>query len=411
MAAGPLALAAGIAGCANSNGVGAYIASVSSGATSLATLPTTTGAVSSGSSSLTLSRDSARISSGVLEPFAASTGLKLTAVSTTSFSGKSRGLCETSRLIRDTFRDGARPDKILCYVGVLDKKGLWGSGVNVYDGANHAFSLTNNGTEQLRFKLNIQKTNGVITSFKGFTCETQSGSMTQDEYIGMSIANGVANITAVDTYAASGNSNVTRATTTGNYGSSGWTSKSLTVQNVGSFTYGGTTNSQTSSATINQGSSSITLSAWMKGNYGTQPYETDVYGVIQGLNMSKLTTFAIGDGSVLMTGSYNNSNFASSQGASWLGDTLAAVTPASSGANYSLAAAGSIPTSSTITSSSIGLSAANGETWDCSGTTTVDMSSLFVGATGSSPTDADMLACDAKYSFTDTNWADCSSAL
>ena len=107
-----------------------------------------------------------------------------------------------------------------------------------------------------------------------------------------------------------------------------------------------------------------------------------------------------------MTGTYNGSSFANSVSASWNGDTLAAVTPASSGSLFATAAAGTIPTSTNL---SVGFK--TGETWDCSTTTSIDMSSLFVGSTNGQPTDADMAACDAKYSFTDTGWADCSNAL
>lgn len=297
---------------------------------------------------------------------------------------KSRGMCESGAILKNVLREAAGPDKILCYLGVMESNGAFTAS---YDGTDKYYEVAGAGEgAALKVKFNITTdTNGNISNFKMWTCDDGS---TQSEYISVVNTNGSINMRTIHYHTGSGFTFRNIATATGNYNSSsGWTSKTMTVSLRG--TGSSPSFDESGYASITQGASTATLSAFRTGSYSSSNYVQAMYSVMGILNTGSMNTFAVGDGSVKFDGAYNSSTLPGSPATvSWLGDDQSIVSPASNGDHYTAANSGSLPTPSTQTPNFAG-----DEVWDCSS------SSGFtsVSITGNSTIQTGLSACDTQF--------------
>lgn len=408
-----------LAGCSSDSSTSSDSAS-STG--SISSVPKATGPVNgTGASALeAASAMQSGLSSSSVHAAAATTGVKLTAWNKSSrwTSSTSRAMCETGSLMRDAFDGAMQPDKIACYVGAIQSAGLFGS-TTVDSGEYIYFKLKNlpdSASYQPRIKMKIVKTSGAITTFEMFSCFDNSTGTTQTEYLNSVISDGSVAITAKNIGSQGTSSWGSSTSVSGAVDSSyNWNSKSITV----SRSYSDTANSATFSqnAEITQKTSNFVLSGYNKGSWGTgvnkQIWTNAFYTVIQGLNMTTPKAVALGDGSGKYSMNYclnpqggggtscNGSETTKFSGTgldSWDGDTYAKLGTASSGAYYSTANAGSVPSSTPDVSVSFG----TGQTWDCTASSFVEVD-LSNFANTSTTLGAAISSCDAKYSFQNDN--------
>ncbi len=348
----------------------ATTSSSSSAISSIASLPASTGEVVS----------SALMAKPMIEALATTGETFATAGSNAWTSSHSRCFCESIGLSRDLFAEASQPDQIMCYMGVMNDKGMFSN--STYDGTYHYFELTNMSdgppsTPVIKVKVD-KNSDGRISSFEMFMCFGATVGV-QTGYIKMTIATDgtTTNITKwIDTFGVMSFS--TDVTATGKINSSGdWTSKQIVANR---FFNDGSSNDSGMSVTLTQTSTDITLSGSFEGNFGTQSFNDQYYAVTQILNASKMSTLAFGDGSCKFNITYTDSSDASNDYTSgnitesWLGDTRAIVTPATDGAKYAAADAGTMPAVVTVTAVTFDAD----QTWDCAagtgGFTTLDFS-------------------------------------
>lgn len=385
---------------------------------SIAALPKATGAVTAASSSARVANlDLSRLEHEWENSAKATTGKKLSSLASVTWdSSTSRALCETGAIVKNVYREASSPDKVLCYVGVMEKLKLFTSS---YDGTDKYYALTGAGANSsMKLKFNIAKdTNNGIKTFKMWACENST--TTNDQFLSESMTNGNASVISVHngenqsdlasfTYSS-------RATVAGAVDSTGaWTSKTLTNGVSAVLTIATLTYAENVYASIAQSSSALSINAFRSGTFSAPnvtpvTFNGQIYASVQGLKMDKLSTFALGDGSAVYKASYGTCGDACtfSGTSSWNGDTLANLSTASTGDHYATVSGGTLPTISTPVT---GYTSTD-EQWDCTAPsatpfTTVELTKI----TGDSAGAVSMAACDAQYGLDDTNFVDCEEA-
>ncbi|MBY0315968.1 MAG: hypothetical protein K2Q26_10635 [Bdellovibrionales bacterium] len=315
----------------------------------------------------------------------ASAGVVITNPGTFS-SGMSLQLCENVNLLKEILREASQPDKILCYMGAMKASGVIPGNVNLSDGETKYVRLTNLPAESQSFRIKktsrensqpivrfrIQKTNGVVTSFKMHSCfDGTPSSPTQSEYISQVFSGGIATVTSKYIGSESTQSYGSEMTATGNF-SNAWDSKNISGQRF--FSDGGQSNKMT--INMDQFSNQIEMSIAMQGVFGSDSFTNLFFTVAQLIGTSP-STFAIGDGSSKVDMSFDQGNNGSIQHSdtatySWNGDTRMNITPASNGTYFTSAATGSVPAAPGAPSA---ITFTGDEAWDCtvpSGATVID---------------------------------------
>ena len=405
-------LAASVAGCGKSKPVAAGTGVT--GVTSVSGLPKSTGPVA-GLKASVLRQEG-------LVTAKATQGILLSDLGTVQWSGKSRPYCESGRQIREAIKGAADGDKTLCYIGLMGKYKLFNG--DIYDGTSKYYTLNNmsaafdtqhappsNFVPRVKFK--IQKSNsGTISKFEMFSCFNQNpgGSMIQDSYNNMDLSNPAAvSINAVSSGSGNNYTYGNRFTVKGAIdANSAWTSKTLSATSSDTMSGQGFTGTYGSSISIQQFADRFDLTGYMMGTYGTQTFTANMAAIIQGINMDKISTMALGDGSAKYSLSFANS----AQGGqtynqvgvnSWNGDSAAALTPSTSGDYYTDVNAkvlGSVGSPS--------VSFAQSEVWDCnpeSAFAQADFSSL--SSDDLPKLKADFAACEASYGGENNSWVNC----
>lgn len=365
--------------------VGLAIAQMSCGSSTstsgINSLPKATGAVSSTGSSQILP--------------AATSGTPIKNFENITWNGgRSRGMCESGAILKGVLREAAGPDKILCYIGVMESNGAF---IASYDGTDKYYEIAGAGEGgALKVKFNITSDGaGGISNFKMWTCDDGT---TQSEYISVVNTNGSIDMRTVHYHSNGGFTFRNIATASGTYtAGSGWTNKTMAVSMRG--TGSSPSFDESAYASITQGASSATISAYRKGSYSSANFVQAMYAVTEILSTGSMNTFSVGDGSVKFDGAYNSSTLpGSASTVSWTGDDQGIVSPASNGDNYSSANSGSLPTPSTLTPNFAGA-----EVWDCTssgGFTAVDISSNTAINSGISSCNT-QFAADDDRSFID----------
>jgi hypothetical protein len=345
----------------------------------------------------------------------ATTGVVLNNPGTFS-SGMSLQMCENVNLLKEIMREASQPDKILCYMSAMKSAGVIPASVNLADGELKYVRLTNLPMEVQSFRVKktsrdnsqpivrfrIQKTNGVVTSFKMHSCfDGTPSSPTQSEYISQVFADGIATVTSKNIGTESTQSFGSEMTATGNF-SNAWDTKNISGQRY--FSDGGQSNKMT--INMDQFSNQIEMSIAMQGIFGSDSFTNRFFTVAQLIGTSP-STFAIGDGSSKVNMSFdqgNNSSIEHSDSAtySWNGDTRMNITPATSGTYYTSANTGTVPAAPGAASP---ITFSGEDAWDCtvpSGTTVIDANFTVGGLTIVNGMDA----CNQRYGD-GGNWISC----
>jgi hypothetical protein len=385
--------AAFLSACGSSGSSGSSTAALNS----IATLPAATGPVGGASSSSV-----AAVSESGVSLLAAAAGVKVAGTSlATAFPAsttKSRAMCEIGNVLRETYTRAGQADKILCYVGKMEKAGLFTG--NLYDGADHYFELTMNGSIAGRVKLNIAKAaSGAITKFTEASCFGSGGPPTsQTEYVSLDISNPAAvSMTAINadahSYTPPGGtaSNQTfngRTVVAGALSGTTWTSKTITMDGAFSTT-GAFTGSGGNHIVVGQSSTGFTINSFNKGTFPAGGFQGGCPAVsmnftnnfkafVQGIGMDSLTNLALGDGAG--RASFSNSptasdgvtvpggcsTFTQTAIGSWLGDTQMST---GSNAFTAQATASALDLSNSDLVSSGGLAFSGSQVWNCSAAT------------------------------------------
>jgi hypothetical protein len=227
---------------------------------------------------------------------------------------RSSGLTSVAANVQNAFLGVSLQDKILCHLGVAE------SVVNpTYDGSDHFYTIEGLGvgSSPVSLRANISKAgDSSINSFKLWTC--QDGSQTS--FINIANSSGTMTMTSVST--------VGRASITGSFDAkNGWSSKEITAESRKGNTWYKNILVQSKKDLILKSASSSYWSAGVDNGFNTGTS----YARIQLVNPSKLSTLALGDGSLKWM---TFSNFASGNGSgedSWLGDLGASISPNSLG--------------------------------------------------------------------------------
>lgn len=362
-------------------------------------LPEVTGPVSSNAP--------ASIRPNKLNAFAATTGVALSSVETSTFTGKSLQMCENVNYIKEVLREAAGPDKILCYMGKMKETGVLPSSLNIGDGAVHYIKLTNlessSGNSSPRVKFQIVKNGSSIETFKMWSCFSgTSDAPTQSEYISQTFSGTNVTVVTKNTGSESGVSYGSSMSATGTFESGSWTSKNIT----GNRYYNSGSSSNGMSINLDQYANTLSMQIAMGGVYGSSSFSNRFFTVVEILNGSKLSTIAIGDGSTKYTMSYDANNdstpeFSETSVKSWNGDTQTNLSTASDGSLYTSANAGTVPSAPSATA----VTFSGDEAWDC----TAPEGSAFVDAdftSGGEAITTGMNECNQKF-IDNNNWIQC----
>ncbi|MBI4403129.1 MAG: hypothetical protein HY537_03165 [Deltaproteobacteria bacterium] len=381
-------------GCGSSPGGSA----TGSGITDLSALPKATGPVVGGSSIN-------RFNSGLrTDLFSATTGKKLDDWGSVTWnSTKSGPLCQTGNMFRNLLQQAAQPDKIMCYVGVMETNGLFTAS---YDGTYkyYTFSAPGEGrpgsTMKIKFKM-AKASDGSINAFEMFNCEGDVN--TNTEYIGQTISGTTVTLTNVGVH-TSGGTFRQRTTVTGEATSTGWTSK--TIDSAGSFVVSsGQSYSMSQALTLVQYSNRAQLSGYFTGSFGQNSHTGRIFSISQILTPDTLKTFAMGDGTLKARFAFSGGGYESSSDdvRGWTGDDTAPKSPVANAEYYSDVNAGTLPTVGTPNTAF-----AASETWNCQPdgsfqTIAMDQSAVAV-MTG-------INNCNNVYEYANQGgWVDCNSA-
>jgi hypothetical protein len=328
-------------------------------------------------------------------------------------SNKSGPACQTGEMIMRMLSDASQPDKILCYVGALEAAGLFNAS---YDGTNKYYILSNMGnpegrTGDMTIKFNIGSTNGAITNFKMWMCQTSKrGRETeQTEYVSTSISNGTATVTSVGTHSGAEGGNTysgsQRTVASGTFNSSNeWTSKVISNTAVFSGSFSGQSSQHKQQLTLTQGADHFILNGYFSGHHNgaANTQSGSLYSKVEGVDLSNLSTAALGDGSAKFSFLYNGTQHEATK--SWNGLDQTPLNPPDSGVYYSTVSSATLPTSEQITTPTF----QQVEAWNCDTTgetvTTINMSSamtLIQSAIG---------VCNTKFNFNNNNPVGCSVA-
>jgi len=322
------------------------------------------------------------------------------------------------RVIQEALREGGQADQTACYIGAAQKNGIM-KGI-VEDGSYNYFTLPGAGgggggvTPKIKFK--ISKNGSNISRFEMFGCFNIG---TQDQYVSKDLSDtSNVKIVTVHTHADGTNTFGGRTTVAGAINSSAaWTSKAITTNTFGEMPG---PSSWASSGTVTQYSDRFQISANQTGTYvgggSSDSFSNQIFAVVQGLNMDKLSTIAIGDGSAAAafnftrTGTGAGSFNQAASTFSWNGDTVANIT-ASTGNYYSSVNGKTLPTVPTLATVKAAATYQTGETWDCTAPSGTSFSAVDMTAP-SAAIQADFTACDTQFGFgQNTNgWVDCHNA-
>lgn len=268
-----------------------------------------------------------------LNPNAAVSGVTLKTMDNTSFDGDSSlGMCNMAMNLKDTLNQAAQGDRILCYVqNTLAQV----DDVDIYDGEEHVFDLTGAGEEEggaFRVKMKIVKTGNVISSFQMWACDgVDLDHLSQTEYLSQTIDGTSFTLDSVGTYSGGEGESSHSMNVVATLNSSGeFLSKTMTSSY--SSTWGD--NDGYGTKVVEQGADSATVSMWQQGNWSDGVHENTygdrVYGVIELLNSTLLSTIAVGDGGAIGVSSGTFTNFDDTTGTydfdyteGWDGDTTA----------------------------------------------------------------------------------------
>ncbi len=382
----------------------------SSGPTSLESLPKATGSVSASSISKIANASKASPTRFDLQT-AASTGVLMTAWDDQTWnSTKSAPGCNIGQSIIRLLSEAAQPDKIMCYVGAMEKLGAF---TGSYDGTNKFYTLSGaggggrpgGGTMLIKFNM-TKDSSGVISDFKMWMCQSSGRVTTQSEYVAESISGTTATVTSVGVHSGDFGSGSQRTAVTGAVTSAGvWTSKTITHTGAFSGGSGGSAFSHSQYLTLTQASDSFTLNGYMSGYHGGSS-NTDsgrFYAVMQGLNLGTLATAALGSGTGKFEFTHTGSRPTHTATKSWNGDTMA---PESSttASYYTEVNSATLPTAASITAPTF----SGTEIWDCSPDAGITSTTLNLEGVSGMPTET--AACDAKYGFTNNNHTNCWAA-
>lgn len=366
------------------------------------------------SSSASISKDESK---------AATTGLNLLSATTASFSQTdSMAACNAANVLKDSITSASQADMILCFVQNMNAQfgsltdPITGGAIDIYDGSWHIFNMNivgGAGQTPDKVKMRIVKdAAGSITSFTMFMCQTSGNTSVQNEYTSQTISGASFTMAAKGNFADVMWTGSHEVSVTGTLNASRvFTQKAITVRNTGGGT-GDVTNTNWQESTLTQTPGSFLVSGYQSGTYSDQTntgtYQEATYGTgeILGDTSATITNLAMGDGAVNVDARYTYSN---AQGSgeydpaatvyAWLGDTLAAVDPASGSSFYTAASAGTIPTPA----SSVSISFTADQTWDCSDdvVAAVDLPQV---------NESDMQAACSQYSQ-DHNLINCYEAI
>jgi len=324
-------------------------------------------------------------SSSSVKVNAATTGLPFWGTTASSFnSTSSRGMCEMFNLSRESLNRAAQADKILCYIqntvaSDANKATIDASGVNIYDGQFHTVTLNfaggspnPNSTNTLPvMKFKIVKTGDSITEFEMFNCMGgTAASPLQSEYMHQVIEGENVNIVSKNIETGGGQTWKSHFTTVGKINSDlNYTEKVITA--LTNWTVDAN-NYNYQKATFNQYADRLKVSGSQGGKCGTcggsGAYANHVYSEFQLLNGtdSDLHKLAVGDGSLKSVFTYGTGD-----PESWAGDTTKPLADWTTGDNYSVVNAGTVPTEDPTAESQAITFVAASEAWDCSDTSEV----------------------------------------
>ncbi|MFM8270362.1 MAG: hypothetical protein ACKN9V_09265 [Pseudomonadota bacterium] len=211
-------------------------------------------------------------------------------------SGKSAPMCEAGQQIASLFKGAANPDKILCYVGVMDAANLFTN--NNYDGNDKFYGVTlppSMGGGVIRVKFKIEMSGGAISNFTMFTCAPGNTS-SNNEFISSVLSGTSATMTTVRTESGSGYSYKDKLVVTGTFDSTGkWLSKQVDSKNY--YTFG----SSYTGANVNtmiQYADRVSLEGGYKSSTSSgNSFDTQHYVEMGLAGADKFSTLALGAGS------------------------------------------------------------------------------------------------------------------
>ncbi len=374
------------------------------GITSLSSLPKASGTTTA---SAAVARNSTKRAGGQLQ--SATTGTQLDAWYT-AFNGqtsKSQTFCQLGLNVKEAIRAASQPDKIACYMGVMEKYASitnWPSDGS--DGNYHYVNLSGAGEGgDMNIKFKITKTNGVYSGFEMFSGESSQ----QTEYVSMVSSGLDITLTSVNYYSGSrAMTHQGRVTVTGSINSSGaWTSAKSIVVEASRAETGAWTRSENLRLALTQYADRFLVQGYSTGseNFGSAyTFTNQVYAYVQLLTPIPLSTLALGEGTAKI--SMTHSGYGSfSQTRGWNGDTGAPISPSSGADYYSEVSAATLPSAP----SSYNTAFATAETWDLTtpaGSTAATAN--FSAIEADTAARADFMACNTAFGFNEeSNWPDC----
>lgn len=349
------------------------------GVEDLSQLPSVTAAVSSGDSAV-YGRSSSK----------ATTGTKLTDFASVAFSTdstKSGPMCRVGEMTSRLIGDAVSPDRVKCYIGAMQKNGLFDDLGDEDNFVKYKVLTPDNGSEGLRVKFKVKKT--ADKSFKGFEMYTCMGA-TQNEYIKYEFdKKGNLDVLAVRNFSnSSGGATMTgggRITVAGKTNDDGtWKSKELTSYNKFGFSMSGNTNSHKQKIVLNQGAETSSMQGYMSssGTWSSHSFShTAAIGAVFELIIPEdVGDMAMGDGTAkaLFTGGQMAMSTPDSK--SWTGDDAGKLATASSGDFYSDAQELDLFDETSIADLDTQIAFTEYETWDCDVTDAVaevDMAAAY----------------------------------
>ncbi len=425
MVFGMIAAAVGFAGCAKSDSGGT--ASGAPAIASVSSLPKSTGKVTT-ASGVRVGRLKGE------DSLKATTGMKIATFDDVSWDSKSRGLCEMGQVIRDSYREAGNPDKIMCYVGVMEKYKLFaGAGTYELGGVGEGDA----GGGKIKYAT-TKDADGNFTNFKLWSC-MQDG-LKQDNYVEINLA-ATTTVKSVSKFELDMEDTDLDLTMKGTFASrtvgegtvdstGAWTKKTVTSDNKSTMTMDlATLNmvfAMSQHSAINEYSDAFDVNAYWLGSMtsGTTKatWSDTGKGMIQRINADdELRSLALGDGSVKFKIDYDwyisdvrYADYSSTLDgvASWSGDTFLDLEKPSTGDYYAKVSEATLTTAVAVEDTTVAFT--TDETWDCSGTATlVDFTSAATLATLASNADAftaEFAECDDDFAMAESEWVDCKAA-
>lgn len=364
--------------------------STDAGVTSLAQLPKAIGPVVSGGAAVRSARAAVESQASAL----AVTGQSLANFGTPRWEAKdSEAFCQVGNMVRNLVREAGQPDKILCYVGIMEANGLF---TGSYDGTDKFYRIRmteHDFRQEMRIKTNIGANAGRIETFKMYMCN--DGRTSNDEYVSQDLRQG-AQVVSVSRHDFGGSTGAQRTAVSGNVDGKGrWTSKKIVHGGTYASTYEGNAFSFQQHLELDQGVDRFDLSGYFIHSntfYGAGTGR--VRSVVQGLNLGSLVTAALGDGSAKGLFSHDPGI----QSVSWNGDTRQDLADPAQGAYYPEVLAADL-----IEIGTPDVTFKEGETWDCQGGfVDLDLDAIR------QQLEPQFRTCDETYGFgANEGWVEC----